>query len=196
MCHLQNSKSYTPCVCLPSLLELSLPQFSLSSVTDVRDLLTNMDPTLEAKLLGSEAEYNQLSKTNPFTIDKVRRWVLIYLISQTACVFTINHLCVPSSGGQQGYAWDVRGGRSSGKGPGSRHSSETLSQPSVLICCHGGTFQRHTNAGKDHQPYSLSLQHSSLCRSSLTKAFDIAYLSGTSDKFFMYFITYHLHLCR
>lgn len=68
-----NSKSYTPCVCLPSLLELSLPKFSLSTVTDVRDLLTNMDPRVEAKLLGSEAEYSQLSKTNPFTIDKVRR---------------------------------------------------------------------------------------------------------------------------
>lgn len=68
-----NSKSYTPCVFLPSLLELSLPRFSLSSVTDMRDLLTNMDPRVEAKLLGSEAEYSQLSKTNPFTIDKVRR---------------------------------------------------------------------------------------------------------------------------
>ncbi|XP_044228990.1 angiotensinogen [Thunnus albacares] len=52
------------------LLELSLPKFSMSSVTDLRDLLTNMDPEIEAKLLGSQAEFSQLSNTKPVTIDK------------------------------------------------------------------------------------------------------------------------------
>ncbi|XP_075932010.1 angiotensinogen [Anarhichas minor] len=52
------------------LLELSLPKFSMSSTTYMRDLLTNMNPELEAKLLGSQAEFSQLSNTNPFTIDK------------------------------------------------------------------------------------------------------------------------------
>ncbi|KAG7228608.1 hypothetical protein INR49_013294 [Caranx melampygus] len=52
------------------LLELSLPKFSMSAVTDLRDLLTNMDPEIEAKLLGSQAEFSKLSNTKPFTIDK------------------------------------------------------------------------------------------------------------------------------
>ncbi|KAK9541410.1 hypothetical protein VZT92_001454 [Zoarces viviparus] len=52
------------------MLELSLPKFSMSSTTYMRDLLTNMDPELEAKLLGSLAEFSQLGNTNPFTIDK------------------------------------------------------------------------------------------------------------------------------
>lgn len=56
----------------PSLLELSLPKFSMSSATDMRDLLTNISPELEAKLLGSEAEFSQLSNTQPFAIDKVK----------------------------------------------------------------------------------------------------------------------------
>lgn len=55
----------------PRLLELSLPKFSMSAVTDLRDLLTNMDPEIEAKLLGSQAEFSKLSNTKPFTIDKV-----------------------------------------------------------------------------------------------------------------------------
>lgn len=59
-------------VCPPSLLELSLPKFSMSSTTDMRDLLTNISPELEAKLLGSEAEFSQLSNTQPFAIDKVK----------------------------------------------------------------------------------------------------------------------------
>lgn len=53
------------------LLELSLPKFSMSSVTDLRDLLTNMNAEIEAKLLGSQAEFCKLSNTNPFNIDKV-----------------------------------------------------------------------------------------------------------------------------
>lgn len=52
------------------LLELSLPKFSMSAVTDMRDLLTHMDPEIEAKLLGSLAEFSQLSNIKPFTIDK------------------------------------------------------------------------------------------------------------------------------
>ncbi|XP_049927218.1 angiotensinogen [Epinephelus moara] len=52
------------------LLELSLPKFSMSTVTDMRDLLTHMDPEIEAKLLGSLAEFSQLSNIKPFTIDK------------------------------------------------------------------------------------------------------------------------------
>lgn len=56
---------------LHSLLELSLPKFSASSVTDVRDLLTYVDPQVEAALLGSQAEFSQLSNIKLFTIDKV-----------------------------------------------------------------------------------------------------------------------------
>lgn len=42
----------------------------MSAVTDMRDLLTHMDPEIEAKLLGSLAEFSQLSNIKPFTIDK------------------------------------------------------------------------------------------------------------------------------
>lgn len=52
------------------LLELSLPKFSMSSVSNLPDLLTNMDPVLEVQLFGSEAEFSQLSNIQPFTIDK------------------------------------------------------------------------------------------------------------------------------
>lgn len=50
---------------------LSVPKLSVSSTTDLRYLLTSMDPEVEAKLLGSLAEFNQLSTTEPFTIDEV-----------------------------------------------------------------------------------------------------------------------------
>ncbi|XP_051283738.1 angiotensinogen [Dicentrarchus labrax] len=53
------------------LLELSLPKFSMSSEMDLNTLLTNMGPVVESKLLGSQAEFSQLSNTQPFTIDKV-----------------------------------------------------------------------------------------------------------------------------
>ena len=66
------------------LLELSLPKFSVSSVTDMRDLLTNMDPEIEAKLLGSEAEFSQLSNTKPFTIDKVVNKVVFEMSEEGA----------------------------------------------------------------------------------------------------------------
>ncbi|XP_037542179.1 angiotensinogen [Nematolebias whitei] len=52
------------------LLELSLPKFSVSSVNNLADLLTNMSPVLETDLLGSQAEFIQLSNIKPFTIDK------------------------------------------------------------------------------------------------------------------------------
>lgn len=53
------------------LLELSVPQFSLSLTNDMRDLLTNMNPEIEAKLLGSEAEFSRLSTASPFRVDQV-----------------------------------------------------------------------------------------------------------------------------
>ncbi|XP_059214915.1 angiotensinogen [Centropristis striata] len=66
------------------LLELSLPKFSMSSVTDVRDLLTNMSPELEAQMLGSEAEFSQLSNTKPFTINKAVNKVLFEMSEEGA----------------------------------------------------------------------------------------------------------------
>ncbi|XP_031163577.1 angiotensinogen [Sander lucioperca] len=66
------------------LLELSLPKFSMSSVTDLRDLLTNMDPEIEAKLLGSQAEFSQLSNIKPFTIDKAVNKVLFEMSEEGA----------------------------------------------------------------------------------------------------------------
>ncbi|XP_068597528.1 angiotensinogen [Brachionichthys hirsutus] len=52
------------------LLELSIPKFSMSSVTDLQDLLMAVSPEIEVKLLGSEAKFTQLSNINPFTINK------------------------------------------------------------------------------------------------------------------------------
>ncbi|KAM3863204.1 angiotensinogen [Diretmus argenteus] len=66
------------------LLELSLPKFSMSSVTDLRDLLTNMAAELEAKLLGSQAEFNRLSTTKPFNIDKAFNQVLFEMSEEGA----------------------------------------------------------------------------------------------------------------
>ncbi|XP_063347820.1 angiotensinogen [Pelmatolapia mariae] len=66
------------------LLELSLPKSSMSSVTDLRDLLTTMNPKIEAKLLGSEAEFSQLSNTKPFTIDKAINKVLFEISEEGA----------------------------------------------------------------------------------------------------------------
>ncbi|KAM8739271.1 angiotensinogen isoform 1-T2 [Acanthopagrus schlegelii] len=66
------------------LLELSLPKFSMSSTTDMRDLLTNISPELEAKLLGSEAEFSQLSNTQPFAIDKAVNKVMFEMSEEGA----------------------------------------------------------------------------------------------------------------
>ncbi|XP_070772461.1 angiotensinogen [Enoplosus armatus] len=66
------------------LLELSLPKFSMSSVTDLRDLLTNMNPEIEAKLLGSQAEFSQLSNTKPFSIDKAVSKVMFEMSEEGA----------------------------------------------------------------------------------------------------------------
>lgn len=38
---------------------------------DMRDLLANMSPEIEAKLLGSQAEFSQLGNTTPFNADQV-----------------------------------------------------------------------------------------------------------------------------
>ena len=59
------------CYFLSSQLELSLPKFSMSSMTDLRELLANMAAEVEDRLLGSEAEFDRLSSSKPFTIDKV-----------------------------------------------------------------------------------------------------------------------------
>ncbi|KAM9727281.1 angiotensinogen [Menidia menidia] len=53
------------------LLELSFPKFSMSSETDLRDLLTYMNPVIEAELLGFKADFSRLSNTKPFTVNKV-----------------------------------------------------------------------------------------------------------------------------
>ncbi|XP_044069758.1 angiotensinogen [Siniperca chuatsi] len=66
------------------LLELSLPKFSMSSVSDLHDLLTNMDPEIETKLLGSQAEFSQLSSTKPFTLDKVVNNVMFEMSEEGA----------------------------------------------------------------------------------------------------------------
>lgn len=133
-------KLNNPCVYLPSLLELSLPQFSLSLTNDMRDLLANMNPEIEAKLLGSEAEFSQLSSASPFRVDQVRRRAVRGFNRLHAVVFSVNCLCVTTAGGRQGCVWDVWGGRSFGKDPNRRRSSGTFHQPSVLLCRHGGTI--------------------------------------------------------
>ncbi|KAL6102013.1 agt [Pungitius sinensis] len=66
------------------LLELSLPKFSMSSETYLRDLLTNMDPEVEAKLLGSRAEFSRLSNAKPFTISKAINKVLFEMSEEGA----------------------------------------------------------------------------------------------------------------
>lgn len=45
----------------------------MSSVNNLADLLTNVNPVLEAGLLGSQAEFSQLGNIKPFTIDKVNQ---------------------------------------------------------------------------------------------------------------------------
>ncbi|XP_017319957.1 angiotensinogen [Ictalurus punctatus] len=55
-------------------LELSLPKFSLTAVTDLRSLLSDM--ALDKLLLGSEANFQRFSTKGNFTIDKVINKVL------------------------------------------------------------------------------------------------------------------------
>lgn len=43
----------------------------MSSVHDMRDLLANMNPEIEAKLLGSQAEFSQLGHPQPLSTDQV-----------------------------------------------------------------------------------------------------------------------------
>ncbi|KAM6956601.1 angiotensinogen [Aplochiton taeniatus] len=66
------------------LLELSLPKFSMSSQTDVRDLLTFMSPKIEEELLGSKATFVRLSTHEPFTIDKVFNQVTFEMTEEGA----------------------------------------------------------------------------------------------------------------
>ncbi|TMS04766.1 Alpha-1-antitrypsin-like protein [Larimichthys crocea] len=66
------------------LLELSLPKFSMSSVNDLRELLTNMGPNVEDQLLGSQAEFSQLSNIKPFTIDKAINKVVFEMSEEGA----------------------------------------------------------------------------------------------------------------
>lgn len=50
-------------------LELSLPKFSMTAVTDLRSLLSDM--ALDKLLLGSDANFQRLSTKGNFTVDKV-----------------------------------------------------------------------------------------------------------------------------
>ncbi|CAG10094.1 unnamed protein product, partial [Tetraodon nigroviridis] len=52
-------------------LELTLPKFSMSSVHHMQDLLANMNPEIEAQLLGSQAEFSLLGLPQPFSTDQV-----------------------------------------------------------------------------------------------------------------------------
>jgi hypothetical protein len=59
--------------CFPCrFLELSLPKFSMTSLTDLRSLLFDMAAVIEKSLLGSDAEFERLSSKKPFSVDKVR----------------------------------------------------------------------------------------------------------------------------
>ncbi|KAM8852888.1 angiotensinogen [Synchiropus picturatus] len=66
------------------LLELSLPRFSVSSANDLRQLLANMNPEIEAKLLGSESDFNKLSDSQPFTIDQAVNKVIFEMSEEGA----------------------------------------------------------------------------------------------------------------
>ncbi|MCI4376183.1 hypothetical protein PGIGA_G00185370 [Pangasianodon gigas] len=55
-------------------LELSLPKFSMTAVTDLRSLLSDM--ALDKLLLGSDANFQRLSTKDNFTVDKVINKVL------------------------------------------------------------------------------------------------------------------------
>uniref|UniRef100_A0A672GNI7 Angiotensinogen n=1 Tax=Salarias fasciatus TaxID=181472 RepID=A0A672GNI7_SALFA len=66
------------------LLELSLPKFSMSAEIDLHELLTYMDPKIEAALLGSQAEFSRLSTASPFTVDKVVNKVLFEMSEEGA----------------------------------------------------------------------------------------------------------------
>ncbi|XP_061767663.1 angiotensinogen isoform X1 [Nerophis ophidion] len=66
------------------LLELSLPKLSMSSVNDVRHLLANMDPEVESRLLGSQAEFSQLANSDTFTLDKAINAVSLEMSEEEA----------------------------------------------------------------------------------------------------------------
>jgi len=58
----------------------------MSSETSLHNLLTDLNPEVEAKLLGSQAEFSQLSNTKPFTIDKVNYMSGQRVMKNTDCV--------------------------------------------------------------------------------------------------------------
>lgn len=51
-------------------LELTLPKFSLTAVTDLRSVLSEM--AVEKYLMGSDANFRRLSSKENFTVDKVQ----------------------------------------------------------------------------------------------------------------------------
>ncbi|XP_052007335.1 angiotensinogen-like [Xyrauchen texanus] len=56
-------------------LELSLPKFSLTAVTDLRSVLSEM--AVEKYLMGSDANFKRLSNKENFTVDKVFNKVVL-----------------------------------------------------------------------------------------------------------------------
>lgn len=68
------------------LLELSLPKFSMSAVNNLHHLLGHMAPEVEAKLLGTEAEFSRISNTKPFTVDKALNTVMFEMSDEGADV--------------------------------------------------------------------------------------------------------------
>lgn len=66
------------------LLELSLPKFSMTALTDLRVLLTDMAVEIEKRLLGSEADFGRLSSKKPFRIDKVYNKVVFEMSEEGA----------------------------------------------------------------------------------------------------------------
>ena len=63
----------------------------MSSVTDLSDLLASMGSDVEAKLLGSQAEFSQLSNIKPFTINKVKYWSSYHILKKNTHFFEHVH---------------------------------------------------------------------------------------------------------
>lgn len=57
-------------LCVGRYLELSLPKFSLTAVTDLRSVLSEM--AVEKYLMGSDANFRRLSSKKNFTVDEVK----------------------------------------------------------------------------------------------------------------------------
>ncbi|KAL7878075.1 hypothetical protein SRHO_G00047180 [Serrasalmus rhombeus] len=65
-------------------LELSLPKFSMTAVTDLRSVLSDM--AVEKYLLGSDASFERLSRKKNFTVDKVFNKVIFEMTEEGAKV--------------------------------------------------------------------------------------------------------------